>query len=205
EAPRELALKDLRVAFAPTFPGVPAAPALRAAVEDLARRLAAAGARVDEAPLPKLDYQQELAEAGALIGLMMGAFQPQPGGQPATLAQYLAALHRRDQSIRAWEQFFAEYDLLLCPPAMLTAFPHTDTGAALSVAGQPTDYWMVSAHTVLFNYTGHPAVGLPTMRDGAGLPVGVQLVGKRWGEARLLAAAKAISQLAGEFQRPPGY
>jgi len=46
---------------------------------------------------------------------------------------------------------------------------------------------------------------LPYKLDHAGLPIGVQLVGKRWDEPRLLAIAKAVSAVTGEFQRPPGY
>ncbi|MFN8492447.1 MAG: amidase family protein [Caldilineaceae bacterium] len=55
------------------------------------------------------------------------------------------------------------------------------------------------------NYTGHPAVAMPYQLDAAGLPIGVQLVGKRWGEARLLAAAQAVTQVTGGFRRPPSY
>ena len=64
---------------------------------------------------------------------------------------------------------------------------------------------MVSAHSTLFNYTGHPAVVLPYKLDRDGLPIGVQLVGKRWDESRLLAMAKALAEVTGEFRRPPGY
>ena len=53
--------------------------------------------------------------------------------------------------------------------------------------------------------TGHPAVVLPYQRDRDGLPIGVQMVGKRWDESRLLAMAKALSEVTGAFQRPPGY
>jgi amidase len=34
---------------------------------------------------------------------------------------------------------------------------------------------------------------------------GLQIVGKRWGESRLLAIAKALSEVTGEFRRPLGY
>jgi amidase len=37
------------------------------------------------------------------------------------------------------------------------------------------------------------------------LPIGIQLVGKRWTESRLLAVAGAIADVIGRFQRPPGY
>ncbi len=201
----ELKLKKLRIAFAPTFPGFPVAADIRDAVEELAKQLNPLSAAVEEATLPELDFNQELLSAGELIGMAIGAFQPEEHERRTTLAQYLEALHRRDQSIIAWEQFFDEWDVLLCPPSMVTAFPHCETGSPLQVDGQKVEYWMVSAHCTLFNYTGHPAVVLPYKLDGDGLPIGVQMVGKRWDESRLLAIAKAISEVTGKFQRPPGY
>ena len=200
-----LALKNLRVAFAPTFPGFPVAAEIRTAVEELAKRLSPMCAAVEEATLPQVDFNQELMNAGALIGMMVGAFQPEEQERPATLAQYLEALDRRDQSILAWEQFFEKWDVLLCPPSMVTAFPHCEPGSPLHVDGQEVIYWMISAHGTLFNYTGHPAVVLPYKLDRDGLPIGIQMVGKRWDESRLLAMAKALSEVTGAFQRPPGY
>jgi amidase len=198
-------LKNLRIAFAPNLPGFPIAAEMRAAVEELAMRLSPLCEVVEEAALPQLDFNQEGASAGALIGMMTGAFQPEEPERPTTLAHYLEALHRRDQSILAWEHFFDEWDMLLCPPSMMTAFPHCEPGSPLHVDDQEVGYWMVSAHGTVFNYTGHPAVVLPYTLDRAGLPIGIQLVGKRWSESRLLAMAKALSEVTGAFQGPPGY
>jgi amidase len=200
-----LTLKDLRIAFAPTFTGIPVAAEVREAIEELAARLDPLCAAVEEAALPPLDFGQDLASAGALIGMMTGVFQPGETEQPITLARYLEALHRRDQSIIAWERFFQSWDALLCPPSMVTAFPHCEPGSPLDVDGQPVTYWMVSAHSTLFNYTGHPALVLPYKLDRNGLPLGIQLVGKRWGESRLLAIAEALTEVTGGFKRPPGY
>jgi amidase len=201
----ELSLANLRIAVAPSFADLPVAADIRHAVADLAEQLRSAGAAVEAAALPDLDFQQDLASAGGLIGMMVGAFQPAEQAQPATLADYLAALHRRDQSMLAWEQFFEQWDALLCPPSMVSAFPHCEPGSPLQVDGQAVIYWAVSSHTTLFNYTGHPAAVLPYRRDRDGLPIGVQIVGKRWGEARLLAIVKALAAVTGAFQRPPGY
>jgi amidase len=200
-----LKLKDLRIAFAPSFPGFPVAAEIRAAVEELAKRLSALGVEVSEAAPPQMDFQQELASTGALIGMMLGAFQPEEHGQPMRLSQYLEALHIRDQAILMWEQFFEKWDMLLCPPSMMTAFPHCEPGSPLHVDGREIVYWMVSALSQVFNYTGHPAVVLPYKLDHDGLPIGVQIVGKRWDESRLLAGAVALSEVTGTFQRPPGY
>jgi amidase len=201
----QLELDGLRIAFAPTFAGFPIAAEMREAVEGLAERLSALGAVVEEAALPHLDFQQEVASTAALMNMMMGAFQPEEQERPTTLAQYLEALDIRDRSIAAWEQFFDTCDVLLCPPSMMTAFPHCQPGSLLSVDGQEVSYWMVSLHSTVFNYTGHPAVVLPYTLDRAGLPIGVQIVGKRWDESRLLAIAKAVSEVTGAFRRPPGY
>jgi len=205
EALPEIELSNLRVAFAPTFPGIPVAADIRQAIEQLAQQLDRAGAAVEQAALPALDFTQDLASAGELIGMMVGAFQPEENQPPTTLAHYLEALHRRDQSMLAWEQFFQSWDVLLCPAAMVTAFPHCEPGAPLRVDGQDVIYWMVSAHSTLFNYTGHPAAVLPYTQDRDGLPLGIQLVGPRWGESRLLAIAQALSAVTGAFRRPPGY
>ncbi len=201
----ELALKKLRIAFAPTFPGFPVAADIRHAIEELAQQLDRLGAVVEEAALPELDFSQELSSAGELIGMVIGAFQPEANKPPTTLAQYLEALHRRDQSMIAWERFFQDWDVLLCPPSMTTAFPHCETGTPLQVDGREVDYWMVSAHSTLFNYTGHPSIVLPHKLDRDGLPIGIQIVGKRWDESRLLAVAKVLSKVTGEFRQPPGY
>jgi len=160
---------------------------------------------VEEVPLPALDVTQDLMSASALIGMMVGAFQPAEHELPTTLAQYLEALHRRDQSMLAWEQFFDAWDTLICPPAMVGAFPHCETGSPLQMDGHAVDYWFVSAHCTLFNYTGHPAAVLPYTHDQYGLPIGVQLIGKRWDDARLLGIAQALTHVTGDFRRPPGY
>ena len=201
----DLELKQLRVAFAPTFPGLPVAVEIRGAVEELAKQLEPLCAVVEEAILLQGDLAQDLMKAGALIGMITGAFQPEEQEQPTTLARYLEALDRRDQSIIAWEQFFEKWDILLCPPSMMTAFPHCEPGSPLYVDGQQVIYWAVSGHGTLFNYTGHPAVVVPYKMDGDGLPIGIQIVGKRWDESRLLAAAKALSGVTCAFQRPPSY
>jgi amidase len=200
-----VALRELRIAFVPTFPGFPVSGDIRAAMEKVAGELQRSGAAVEEAILPKLDFYEELSSTGKLIRMMLETVQPEAKKEPTTLAKYLEALHRRDKSIFSWEKFFQSWDVLLCPVSMVTAFPHCEPGAAIQVDGHPVDYRMVSAHGALFNYTGHPAVVVPYALDRDGLPIGVQLVGRRWNESRLLAIARAMSALTGKFRRPPGY
>lgn len=200
-----LELKHLRMAFAPTFPGFPAAVEVRQAVEGLAKQLTPLCAAVEEAALSEVDFNQQLVSARELKEMTVGAFQPEEDAPVMTLAHYLEALHRRDQCIRRWEQFFQSWDVLLCPASMIPAFPHCKRGSPLLVDGKREAYGMANAHCQLFNYTGHPAIVLPYQLSHEGLPIGVQMVGKRWGEARLLGIAQAVSEVIGGFQRPPGY
>ena len=53
--------------------------------------------------------------------------------------------------------------------------------------------------------TGLPALIMPLTKDHNGIPIGVQLIGRRWEDERLLAVAELIAEVTGGFQRPPGY
>ncbi|MDX8498334.1 amidase [Mesorhizobium sp. VK4C] len=201
----KLELKSLRIACANAFPGIPVAAEISAAVEGLAAELASAGVTVEEAKLPKLDLHDDLAEGGKLIGMMLEAAQPEPPEQPTPVSRWFAALARRDRSILAWERFFESCDALLCPVAMTAAFPHCKPGSPLKVDGKDESYWMLPAYGAVFNYSGHPAIAIPCGQDSNGLPIGLQFVGRKWSEARLLGIAAAIAPLTGGFRRPPGY
>jgi amidase len=198
----EVALREVRVAVAPNFPDFPVAGSIRDAVLALAKKLEPLCAAVDEPALPQLDYTAEGKSAADLIAMMVGVYHPKDGDPAATLGQYTEALRKRDGSIVVWERFFDQWDVLLCPAAMVTAFPHCPKDTMLDVDGEKVEYSMIGAHTTLFNYTGQPAAALPCSHDENGLPIGLQLVAKRWDEARLLGIACSIAQVAEGFRRP---
>lgn len=204
----ELNFKRLRVAFAPTFPGLPISAQNRKVIEETAVKIKTAGAIVEEVKLPERNFSEDLGRAGELIGLITGAFQPQEENkaeEPVPFTQYLIALEERDKAINAWEQFFNKWDVLLCPVAMTNAFKHQEQGKPLPVDGKPEQYWAANTYATLFNYTGHPATALPYKLDEKGMPTGFQLVSKRFLDNRLLTITKAIAVITGGFQRPPGY
>jgi amidase len=195
EVPRLLP-GELRVAWAPTFPGVPAAGAIREAVQRVAAELERAGARVEET-LPNVDFR-EVARARAVLSSAMGlAVEPEPGEKVPDLRQYYNALHLRDTVISTWETFFDGFDALLCPVCMVTAFPHCPTNTPLQVDGEAVNYWRALGHTAPFNFSGHPVVVVPIGRDADGLPIGMQVVGKRWDEERLLGIARLLEAMPG--------
>jgi amidase len=200
-------LGDLRLAVAPQPPGVRVSTAVRAQVERVASAASDAGARVD-ARLPAIDWDELHELFGDLLMTVTGIFAP---GAPLreeqrTLAWYLGALARRERFVAAWDAFFADVDALLCPTAMTSAFAHDDARGPIDVDGTPVDYNDQGRLHAFTNLTGMPALAVPAGLDHDGLPVGIQLVGPRWSEMRLLAIAREL-EAAGiipGFRRPPG-
>jgi amidase len=118
----------------------------------------------------------------------------------------MASLTRRDGLITALERFFEDWDALLCPVTVSPAIPHVPFGTPIDVDHHKVPYFLAgTAYTCVFNLTGHPVVVLPVARSQDGLPIGVQLVGRRWSEPALLALARKLALVTGPFQPPPGY
>jgi amidase len=123
-----------------------------------------------------------------------------------SLKGYYAALTERDRFIAQMDAELELWDALICPVAMTPAFKHCLQGEAVVVDGRKIPYQMASgAYTKPFSLTGHPVVVIPVGYTADGLPIGMQIVGKRWREMELLAIAQEINQVAGNFQHPPGY
>ena len=199
--PRQ-SLADLRIAWMPTFPGVPTAGAIRQAIEKLASELARAGGRVEEAPTP-IDFRRSAQLRWELRQMVTKSFEAQPAeAQSATLAGFLTALHERDHFINAWDRFFATWDVLVCPVSMTTAFAHCPPGTPVPIGDTFVEYDDLGFYVTPFNLTGHPVVVVPLAHDQQGLPIGVQLVGPRWGDERLLAIAAQVDEITGGFRRP---
>lgn len=83
-------------------------------------------------------------------------------------------------------RLFGTADFLLTPVMPVVNFPATQLGP---VPGMPLRH---CTFTAPFNQSGHPAVSICGGRDGRGLPVGVQLVGRRCDDVRLCRLATAL-------------
>ena len=94
-----------------------------------------------------------------------------------------------------WERvrtFLASHDVLLTPTAATPPFP-LDQPHVLMVNGQPVGKGMQRSYlTYAFSVLGLPALSLPCGFTRDGLPVGLQIVGRRRGEAAVLRAAAAF-------------
>ena len=122
---------------------------------------------------------------------------------PAFLVDWLRLLNTRRAFVRAWDDFLSNVDALLCPVAMIPAFPHTQTGSELNVDAELVGYWSLGRYLTPFNLVGAPAIVMPLSLSHDGLPIGLQVVGVRRSDRRLLAVARAIEPYTIGFLRPP--
>lgn len=167
------------------------------ALETAARRLAAAGAIVDELVLP--DPFNRLHDAHtAIVNSEGGAsFLPEYVNAPALLAPDLRAKVENELQITP-ERLLAAYALAdACRPVLDAMF-----GASLDVILTPSAPGEApeGLHTTgdatfnrMWTLLHGPNIGIPCCRGPKNLPVGVTLIGRRMSDARLLAIAQAVA------------
>ncbi len=107
-------------------------------------------------------------------------------GGAISAGDYLAALDWRHTLYTGLEEIFARYDAIITPAT---------SGEAPSGLGSTGS----AAFNVLWTLTGVPAVTLPLLSGANGLPIGVQLIGRRHNDGRLMRTARwLVNTLASE-------
>ncbi len=124
------------------------------------------------------------------------------GGLFLTATQYLGAQQARKKTIAAYREIWRSFDVLVTPTSPIAAPPLEATTARLG--GQ--DIPLVRAFldlTLPFNLTGQPAISVPCGFTKAGLPIGLQLVGRPFDEATLFRTAAAYEAATDWHLRTP--
>lgn len=101
-------------------------------------------------------------------------------------AYYLKALKAKSKIVSRFEEIFADYDFLLLPVSASTA-PELGAYACDPIAMYQSDLFTVPA-----NLAGLPAITIPAGKDTSGLPIGLQLIGKRGSDYSLLQYASLL-------------
>ena len=109
-------------------------------------------------------------------------------------AYYKKAQNLRGTIVAGFDRCFAACDVILAPTVPSTAFPLGFTGE------DPVQTYLTDICTVPINIAGLPAVSIPCGKDEKGLPIGMQLIGDRFTEAKILNAAWQYEQ-ATAFER----
>ncbi len=218
-APRFATLRGLRVAAVLDHPRCPVGGEVAAVLDATVRRMEEAGARVETEPvgLPDLAASHRLY-LPLLYGTMASGFpaevrrsadaavetlDPTDDSRAALLVKGVAQRHRhwlaldeRRHRLRAqWEGFFDRYDVLVCPVAPLPAFAHDHSelsSRTLVVDGETRDYWDQLFWAGIATVSYLPAAVAPAGLTARGLPVGVQVVGRAYGDREVVAIADTV-------------
>jgi aspartyl-tRNA(Asn)/glutamyl-tRNA(Gln) amidotransferase subunit A len=111
------------------------------------------------------------------------------------LAQdYQRAMEGRELLRREVDAALDECDALVLPSLPITAPPRGADSVLVNGVSEPVRALMLRL-TQLFNVTGHPAISMPCGATTDGLPVGLQLVGRRSRTSDLLSTALVIERL----------
>lgn len=103
-------------------------------------------------------------------------------------AYYLKALKARTVIKNEFDQIFKDYDVIVSPTYISTAFKFGEKSAS------PMEMYLSDIYTVPINIAGLPAISIPCGLDNKGLPIGMQLIGKPFGEANILNMAYAYEK-----------
>ncbi len=114
-------------------------------------------------------------------------------GTYALSSGYYDAYYKKAQQVRTmimqdFDKAFEKYDVLVTPTTPTTAFGIGEK------TDDPLQMYMADICTVSVNIGGLPAIVLPCGYDANGLPIGLQIIGKPFGEAAILNAAYALEK-----------
>ncbi len=161
--------------------------------------------------------RRQTEEEFAANAAKVEAFAPDDRGYYAQMLRayvmphraWLMANERRHQMRLLWEAFFEDWDVLLCPAAASAAFPHDHVGErherTIAVNGKkvPTTDQLFWA-----GYSGGfylPSTIAPIGLTPQGLPSGVQIVTRQYGDYSSIRFAELIERDYAAFVPPPGY
>ena len=233
-APRHGQLRDYRVAAWLDDPACPVDSEIVQALHGTVERLRAEGVRVDEQARPAghdlakiYDLFYPLLTAALSAGLPSKVFDRIQDvaadaasgdrhyfvgfARAATQrhADWLRLNERRQKLRRTWEDFFQDYDILLCPVVQTLAFPKDENPAIsdriLTVNGKPQPYMDIMVWAGVAGVAYLPSVVIPVGRSREGLPIGIQIIAPYLEDRTALAFARHLERLLGGFQPPPGH
>jgi amidase len=225
-------LKNLRVALWPTDALAPVSRETRDRVIAVGETLQKLGATVDDTARPDFDVTRAHITYQNLLTAVMSSAQPNErvpelkaaaaafddgdGSTAAINARAAVMLHRdwirhnfrREKLREAWDAFFTEWDILICPQFTVPAIPHDHrpfTERSIDVDGDARPYFEPLFWSGLAIASYLPSTVFPTGPSADGLPIGLQAMSGPYRDHRTIEFARLISQEIGGFQAPPGF
>ena len=132
---------------------------------------------------------------------------------PYTYEKYQHLLNERDKIISFLNEKLSKFDVLILPVTLNSAYKHLDSRFEGGMLANYLDKVLINgknfssmtvdlSYNILFNLTGNPVVVIPIGFTQSGLPVGVQIVGKKLRDAELLIVAQQLFDIGGDFRIP---
>tara|TARA_B100000989_G_scaffold21318_1_gene13961 strand:- start:4529 stop:5995 length:1467 start_codon:yes stop_codon:yes gene_type:complete len=112
-------------------------------------------------------------------------------------AYYLRAQKVRRRILGDFEKAFEQVDAILTPTSPTPAFKRGER------ADDPLAMYLSDVFTISVNLAGLPAISIPSGFTESGLPIGLQVIGKAFGEADMFAIANAFEQSHGYYKMMP--
>jgi amidase len=211
-------LTGVRVAWSQTVDGLPVEPLVTEALGPVRQALIEAGADVTDHE-PDLTGADEVFETFRSLAFWHGMREDAAAhrelvkeevladalrGEALSVDELLRAADLRTQLFRRTSALLERFDLLALPTVQVVPFDAGLRWPAVVAGMEMERYytWMRSCSRI--TSTTLPALSLPAGFTAEGLPVGVQLVGRHRGEARLLALAAALEARLDAGAREPG-
>ena len=186
-----------------------ATPDVVASCEGLVRQFSDRGATLHEIEIPELDAMRAAhivtitGEIATAMARWYGAHRTDFSldaranlaiARTSSAAEYVNAQRIRTRAIAAFARAFAAVDVIVTPATAMAA-------PRINPAAQPFGESDLGTTTELMrfafpsNFTGHPAISFPAGYTAGGLPVGLQAIGRPWGERILFRVAAAAEPL----------
>jgi len=200
-------------------------------VQQVGDRLAKLGALVSDRAFPKIDVSAAFEAYLSLLWGVMAAGLPedekaalrqaraveaQGEEVPASLARFGVQEHGewlKSNNLRfglrkAWQAFFQEWDILICPQVATAAFPH-DHGEHLErrimVDNQSQNYFQQVFWAGMITVAHLPSTVFPTGPSKQGLPIGLQAAGAEFNDYTTIEFTRLMARELGGFVPPTDY
>ena len=212
-------LKKTRIGYFEDDGRTPVTLETRTAVKSAAEALRNAGFEVEPFRPEGLEKARELwwkyfgIAGGMLLGPMtkgrdgelspiLKEFNSWVAAEPAHTAQSLLEswIERDLVRMQIFEQM-EKFQVLLCPVASIPALRHRER--RWQIEGKTVEYLHAWSYCEWFNLLGMPAATVPIASSGEGLPIGVQIAARPWGEELVLAVAQSLEQQHDVSRHPP--
>ena len=230
--PRHKKLGDYKVALWMNDAIAPVSKEVQDRVVAVGKTITAAGGMVDYGARPDFDAAEAHGIFRTLLWSAMAARTPdadfeklleaagelspddRSGGAQMLRMQTITyhdryTAHNKRMHLRwAWDAFFHDYDALIAPIMATPAFEHdhSDMGKRkITIDGEERPYWeqLFWAGMAVCSYL--PSTVIPTGPNDEGLPIGVQIIGRQYGDLETIGLAKLLEAEGYAFTPPPGY